>query len=231
MVEHQKSYYQKLVKQLLEANPFYNSTDVVYHVLLHEILCGNFVPGDRIMQANMAEMLSVSRTPVRDAVDRLLEEKFLKSTEKGGAQVMPIQLTDYVAFSQFREALETKAAYYAARNCTLEQIERMEKNLEQTEKVLTEKDMYQLISLDMEFHDIILEACGNDYIKEALGRYRNKEIYFLSMIMRSNSAHNTLNKHRAIYEAIRLSDEETAQSQMKSHLSFYLRHYIKSHEI
>lgn len=226
-----EQYYKKLLSELREEHPFYNNTELAYEFILHEILCGNYAPGDPVTQEDIAGLIDMSRTPIRDAIDRLVQEHFLERTDRNTVQVASVQLKDYAEFWDFRLTLEAHAAYLAARNITEEQLERLEANIDRMEKLADRKDidtvnMYFFSELDMEFHNIILESSGNRYIQESLNHFYSKEEFMMTRTVEPRRIRLVLNKHRAICDAIRSSDERKAEETMRSHLEFYLMRYL-----
>ena len=125
-----KEYYDSLTHTLLKEQPFLNQTDLAYELVLREILNGQLSPGEKIPQEQLAVLFGMSRTPVRDALIRLEEDRFLEKSGRAGYQVSRIRLKDYVDFCEFRLMLEAKAAYLAARNITGKQLEQLRENME-----------------------------------------------------------------------------------------------------
>lgn len=218
-----KKYYGEQMRILLEEQPFLNQTDLAYELLLQEILNGELVSGEKVPQEQLAELFNMSRTPVRDALIRLEEDRFLKRGPKGGYQVSRVRLKDYMDFSEFRILLESKAAYLAARCITLEQMEALTQNLKQFHQAAKQQELHRILRLDKEFHDIVARASGNYYVYEALERYRSRELLHLQMSLHKESIAFVLDKHQAIYDAISRHDEEAAEKAMVSHLKFYIK--------
>lgn len=225
-----KIYYQQLAEAILREHPFYNNTELAYEVILQEILNGNIGAEERIGQEMFSSVLDMSRTPVRDALQRLERDKFLEKSEKSGYQIQKIKLKDYVDFFEFRLIVERKAAYLAARNITDVQQEQLQQNLQAFEQLLNTRRFHEMWQLDIEFHRIIAEASHNEYIYENLLRYRNKEIFNMKLLVQENSLKYMLKKHRAIYEAICDCDEDKAERMMNSHLQFYLKNIYRLYE-
>ena len=181
-----KEYYDRQTHQLLKEQPFLNQTDLAYELLLREILNGELVPGEKIPQEQLAVLFGMSRTPVRDALIRLKEDRFLEHGEKSGYQVSRIRLKDYIDFSEFRLMLEAKAAYLAARCITEDQMAELTKNLTRFHQAAKGKELRLILLLDKEFHDIIARSSGNFYICEALERYGSRELLHLQMSLKEN---------------------------------------------
>lgn len=218
-----KEYYDSLTHTLLKEQPFLNQTDLAYELVLREILNGQLSPGEKIPQEQLAVLFGMSRTPVRDALIRLEEDRFLEKSGRAGYQVSRIRLKDYVDFCEFRLMLEAKAAYLAARNITGKHLEQLRENMERFREAADGKELRSILLLDKEFHDIIAQASDNFYICEALGRYRSRELLNLQLSLKEESIRFVLDKHQAIYDAICAHNEELAEKSMTSHLKFYMK--------
>ncbi|MCC8127181.1 MAG: GntR family transcriptional regulator [Clostridiales bacterium] len=218
-----KKYYQVLSESILKKQPFLKNTELAYEMILEEVLRGRLIPGEKILQENLAVLFDMSRTPVRDALLRLEQEGFLEHNEKNGFQVQNISLKDYVDFCEFRLLLEPKAAYFAARNISVKQMERLKHNIDEFKEAATSDNFYQKLILDNEFHSIIAKASDNSYIYETIQRYRSRAIFHMLMIPRDERSRYVLNKHIGIYQALSDNDEERAEQMMRSHLQFYLK--------
>lgn len=219
----EKGYYQDLLQKLTMEHPFWNSTDLAYEIILQGILNCEWVSGERFPQEQLANVLEMSRTPIRDACARLENEDYIERGEKNIWQVKQIKLKDYVDFSEFRQCLETRAAYLAARNINDAQLEALARNIEEFKKAEQEGDLHRAMELDNEFHSIIAKASKNKFLYQTIKSFSRKKSFFLHILVQRPSFKYVVNKHTAIYEAIRANDEELTEKMMASHLDYYLR--------
>lgn len=219
----EKGYYQDLLQKLTMEHPFWNSTDLAYEIILQGILNCEWVSGERIPQEQLANVLEMSRTPIRDACARLENEDYIERGEKNIWQVKQIKLKDYVDFSEFRQCLETRAAYLAARNINDAQLEALARNIEEFKNAEQEGDLHRAMELDNEFHSIIAKASKNKFLYQTIKSFSRKKSFFLHILVQRPSFKYVVNKHTAIYEAIRANDEELTEKMMASHLDYYLR--------
>ena len=97
----------------------YQGKSVSPGLVLREILNGQLSPGEKIPQEQLAVLFGMSRTPVRDALIRLEEDRFLEKSGRAGYQVSRIRLKDCVDFCEFRLMLEMEIARYAAMRATV----------------------------------------------------------------------------------------------------------------
>lgn len=216
-----RSTYQERINHLKESNPFISQSDVAHTLIAEEILNGTFQPGDRVGQENLATLLQMSRTPVRDALVRLEQDGLIVQSEKG-YQVYSLNIKDYVDYSELRIRIESYAAYLAARFITQEQLTTLKINLEQYILAHKEGDAAAAGPLDVEFHDIIVNACSNHYVIQVYQSMMLKKQFYMRYVMHANALQSATKKHLDIYKALVARDEHAAEAAMRSHLSFYM---------
>lgn len=217
-----KKFYQELMKELLEQHPFWNSTDLAYEIILQGILSVEWESKERIPQDQLANMLDMSRTPIRDACARLIDEDYLERNDKNTCCVAQVKLKDYVDFCEYRNCLESRATYLAARNINDEQLEALRKNLEDFKRAEAEGDLHKAMNLDNEFHLIIAKASKNKFLYNSIKSISRRKTFYLHILVQRPSFKFVVNKHTAIYEAIKNNQEELAEKMMRSHLDYYL---------
>lgn len=217
-----KENYQELLKTLTKEHPFWNNTDLAYEIILQGILSCEWEQGDRIPQDQLANMLEMSRTPIRDACARLVEENYLERDDKNSCRVVQVRLKDYIDFCEYRNCLEFRATYLAARNINDEQLEALRLNLEQFKQAEAAGDLRQALRLDNEFHIIIAKASKNKFLYETIRDLSRRKSFYLHILVQRPSFKFVVNKHTAIYEAIKANNEAVAEDMMRSHLDFYV---------
>lgn len=217
-----KEYYQELLIELEQKHPFWNSTDLAYEIILQGILSCEWTSGERIPQEQLAIMLEMSRTPIRDACARLIEESYLERNDKNSCQVCRVKLKDYIDFCEYRNCLEGRATYLAARNISDAQLEALRVNLEQFKQAEACGDLHKALLLDNEFHIIIAQASKNKFLYESIKAISRRKTFYLHILVQRPSFKFVVNKHTAIFEAIKNNDEAQAEKMMLSHLDFYL---------
>lgn len=193
--------------------------DQVFEKLENDIITGVYARGELLTELKLVEALGVSRTPIREALRRLEQERLIMESGKGSI-VLGITLEDLVDIMNIRERIEGLAAYYATVNLTDEGRERL-RTINQLQDFYYEKhDIEHLREMDDEFHDAIYELSGRTVIRDTLlplhkktQRYRRISIEDASRLERS------MQEHRAIFEAIAAGDAETAERLTQQHIS------------
>lgn len=192
--------------------------DQVFERLEDDIITGVYPRGTVLTELKLAETLQVSRTPIREALRRLEQERLIAESGKGSV-VLGITRADLLDIMSIRERIEGLAAYYAAINLT-EDGERELSEITRLQDFYFQHDEFEkLREMDDRFHDAIYELCGRTVIRDTLlplhrktGRYRRISI---------GSGHRhvlSVAEHREIAEAIIARDGDRAAALMTQHI-------------
>jgi DNA-binding GntR family transcriptional regulator len=187
----------------------------VYTILKDMIANQRFGPGMRINVEQIAKEVGASRTPVWEAVHRLIQEGLLENVPNRG--VFMASLTPKMAIELYtvREVLEGLAAKLAIFNTDDKLVKRMNKCLEEQRKVVEKSDAIGYSRLDYDFHALVYEASGNKILQEMLQAVKNK--------MRPIAMHispviaSLYDDHVKIVEAFELKDQEKAEAAFRNH--------------
>jgi len=187
----------------------------VYDILKNMILNHRFSPGARINVEQIAKEVGASRTPVWEAVHRLMQEGLLENIPNRG--VFMATLTPKAAIEMYtvRQALEGLAARLAAQNANEKAIKKMMACLDKQAKAVEKEDLVAYSKLDFEFHAIIYELSGNQTLQEMLEAIKNK---MRPIAMLINPILPELYRHHLrILEAIKNRDSNEAEEAFIEH--------------
>ena len=201
--------------------------DQVFEKLENDIIQGVYAKGEILTELKLVEQLGVSRTPIREALRRLEQERLIADAGKGSV-VLGITGDDLLDIMNIRERIEGIAAYYAATNVTPERVQELA-HLADLQNFYYEKwDTERLRQVDDAFHDAICRLGGRHVITDTLIPLHRKTRRYrrLSMEDRGRTT-KTLQEHHAIYEAIAAGDAELAQKLMTSHIANAKEHMLK----
>ena len=155
-------------------NEYLPLRDVVFNTLRQAILRGEFKPGERLMEIQLANKLGVSRTPIREAIRKLELEGLVIMIPRKGAEVADITEKSLRDVLEVRKALEELAVQLACEKITQEELEELEKAGENFKKVLKRsKDITEVAEADVRFHDVIYMATDITEIAEADVRFHD----------------------------------------------------------
>jgi DNA-binding GntR family transcriptional regulator len=136
-------------------------TDTVYARLHEAIVSRSLPPGSRITEAGIAQQLSVSKTPVREALLRLREIGLIEPEDVRGNRVVSPSLAALRDAYEYRRVLETFTARAAAERASAEAIEEIQAAAERSLRAAETHDLTKFREPDRTFHRLIAEASGN----------------------------------------------------------------------
>jgi DNA-binding GntR family transcriptional regulator len=193
----------------------------VFEKVVEAITSGEFYPGQRLSEAELARKLGISRGPVREALGRL-EGRLVKRTPRIGVHVISFTREDIDGLLIAREALEGMAARLAAEHMTDDQLEDLRGLLEShaNQPELASGEAYVQRTRDEDFHHSIIKGarCGH------LERMLMDEIYYQMRLQRRKSstrpgrAQAALKEHIKIVEALDGRDPDAAEAAMRAHI-------------
>lgn len=197
-----------------------NLGDIAYEALWEAILSGHLKPAQRLSEREISQRLGTSATPVKEALQRLAYEGFVKVSPRRGTYVADSVFTPLHEICQIRAALEGVGAKLAAEKATNEQIRSFKEQLETMHRFTTNYyDVDQLYAANTKFHELVYAASHNPYITQLLTSLRSFTMairrYALSDVA---EARRGLREHRAIFEAIASHDSRTARDRMEAHI-------------
>jgi DNA-binding GntR family transcriptional regulator len=191
----------------------------IFDLLRTDIVLGTLKPLEPIREAEVAERLGVSRTPVREALLRLAALGLVDIFPQSGTRVAPVRLEKVRAAQLIREAVEVEVVRRACRSANQSDFSALAHLIEDQVIAAKRNDLRRLFELDEEFHRAIYQAAGFasaadelEDIKVHLNRLR-----FLSVNWPRGAEHIT-REHREILEALQRRDEGSAAAAMTAHL-------------
>ncbi|MBO4235813.1 MAG: GntR family transcriptional regulator [Firmicutes bacterium] len=192
--------------------------DQVFEKLEYSILTGDYKTGEVLSENRLAEELGVSRTPIREAMNRLVYEKLVSETPNGNV-VRGISLSDVEDIFEVRKRLEVLATKRAADNMADEQRVALSDVVEQQEYYASKGDVQKVRDLDTEFHELIYSGCGSvtlqcilEPIHHKLMKFRKASLEHEGRILESVA------EHRAILEAIKSGNKKEIDALMLKHI-------------
>ncbi|NES94538.1 MAG: GntR family transcriptional regulator [Desertifilum sp. SIO1I2] len=194
-----------------------------YQALRASIFSGALAPGDRLVETQLAQRFQVSRTPLREALRQLQQEGLVTADLGGGLRVTTISSTDAVQLYDCRLALEALSVTGACQNATKQQLKSLLNYVVRAEKLASqsasEKNEFQLLDLDYQFHHLIAESSGNRCLVTLLDRvFDAMALLRIQTLHRNPEVLDIRLEHRQIYEAIASGDPEAAKAAIDAHL-------------
>jgi DNA-binding GntR family transcriptional regulator len=186
------------------------------------ITSGEFEPGEKLSESQLARQLGISRGPVREALQQL-EGKLVRRVPRLGVSVIQFDQDSLQQLFYLREALEGMAARLAATNAPDDWADEAEKMLRRHESEIrgTATRGYRQRTADEDFHISIARASGCENIERILLNEVNYQLRIarLKSSMRPGRAEEALRQHYEIVEAIRQRDPDKAEAAMRRHIA------------
>lgn len=200
--------------------------DQVFEKLENDIIQGVYPRGEILTELKLVEQLGVSRTPIREALRRLEQERLIEDTGKG-SRVVGITEDDLEDIMNIRQRVESLAAYYATVNMTPEGLAQLTHVVDLQEFYFAKGDAEHLRQVDDQFHDLICTLSKRTVIMDTLiPLHRKTRRYRLISMADWNRTTNTRQEHEAIFKAIAAGDAELASRLTARHIENAKAHMI-----
>lgn len=203
--------------------------ELALEYLRNRIVDGTFQMGQVLSERKISEELGVSKSPVREALAQLRDEGLVHIEPQKGARVFTLSEDEVIQICDFRQAIESASFELALQRDPTRLAKDMDSVVQKmaTKKALDDEDAY--IALDNEFHQLIFEHAGNDYLTASYTRYVGK-IAALRKLLSQLPKHTDLSfdEHRAIAEAVRKADLTEVKAFLAEHIDRTRKAYNKA---
>lgn len=189
-----------------------------YLATRHAIRQLQLPPGQTVLEREMAEILGMSRTPVREALVRLEMEGWVQLIPRRGFIVAPIVADDLQQIYEVVEALDGIAGSLATKRATSEELDRLEQLVEDQNKVLELGDLLAWTELDEQFHQLIVDLAQNPRLRGIMDS-QSDQLYRarLYTIKHRPKPTQSIMDHKAIIAVMRAGEPEAARSMLQFH--------------
>ncbi|GIF66619.1 GntR family transcriptional regulator [Asanoa ishikariensis] len=195
------------------------ASDRAVDQLRDRILGGEYIPGERLGEVDLAEKLGVSRTPVREALRRLAAEGLVDITPNKGARVIDYPRQDLEKIFEIRAHVEGLAARSAAESASTADIDR----LDELATVLKERseagDLDEVYRLNAAYHATLNGLSGSAVLISTVGHLIHSAVLLRTLHSFDPAARQrSVNHHLEIVAALRARDPDWAEAVMRAHL-------------
>lgn len=187
--------------------------------LRRAIATGRFRPGERLVERELCALLGVGRTSVREALRQLEAEGLIVTVPHRGPAVASMTVEEAQQLYDVRALLEGFAGAGCARSATPEQLTRLEGAVQALEVAAAEGGGSGLLDAKTGFYDALLDACGNEVVRQILRGLHNRITLLraTSMVQPGRLA-QSLREIRGIYERIAARDAAGAEAACVAHI-------------
>ena len=200
----------------LKGGAVVSSSHRAYASLREKLLRFKFLPNEKINEVALAAMLNISRTPVREALNRLVAEGLLVDRGRGFSTpgLEPETLFDLF---EARVEIECATVGLACDRADKTGILALSKFLKESAEESPDVSVDRLIELDIHFHDTIAELAGNTVLRQMLSNL-NDRIHLIRWIAMEGRRDQTQAEHRVILKLMRARDKAGAIAAMRMHI-------------
>jgi DNA-binding GntR family transcriptional regulator len=190
-----------------------------YDAIKKAILTFALKPGDALVEAELSKQLSVSKTPIRDALSRLEKEGLVSKVAYTGTTVSEIDSQLVADLFELRAVLEGLAARKAALNFTPQDAAAAQTNLAEHKAALASGDLTRASELNRQFHALILRNAPSPRLHTFLGNLDDHLQRFRVLSNYQRGPHSkSVAEHQQILTAIQANDADGAEKAMRAHL-------------
>lgn len=190
---------------------------------MNDIISGYIYPGQKLVERELIEKYGVSKTPVREALNKLAENDIVKYELNKGFSVARFSRKDVQEIYELREISEGLVARNIAENkgALIFKEKDILKNIELSEKCLIENDIQKYSVLDMDFHKLLANICINEKLRNLLGKlyYQSRLLSNTSLYLPDRGISISLKEHKNILNAIANKDAVMSEKEARNHVN------------
>lgn len=193
--------------------------DEAASALRRAIVEGRIKLGERLLQVKLAEMLGISRTPIREALQLLEREGLVRSFGRQGVVVTPLSAKDVEETYDVREMLDGLAGRLAAEKISDAELLELQRSLDRMTAYAEKGDRRRWIETNQLFHDTIVRVAQNERLVQALAAVRTSLDLFAPSVWAQRDRGDLSNReHQKIYEALASRNPQEAERLARIHV-------------
>jgi DNA-binding GntR family transcriptional regulator len=196
--------------------------DKAYKAIKHRIITCAFRPGEYINELQLSAVLKMGRTPVHQALDRLMVEGMVEVIPRKGVIVKPVSLNEVLQIIEVRLINEPFGARLAAEQANDAHLTELAEVLKRAKHWASMRNVENMMLLDREFHLLIARAARNDVLIELLRNLHERSLRFWFISLNAPAQHESVQaEHAAILEAVRRRNPDGAEAAMRHHIESF----------
>ena len=194
--------------------------DRAYYAIRELIVTLELPPGSVVREPELTEQLGIGRTPVREALRRLAQERLIEVFPRRGMFVTKVDVRDLARLCEVRAALEPEAARLAAERATQADLDELQALLDELEGP-RRREPRALIDLDERIHRAIYHASHNPYLVETLEEYYAHALRIWMVALARTDIGSAVGGHRSVLEAVVGGHGDRAARLMREHVESF----------
>jgi GntR family transcriptional regulator, rspAB operon transcriptional repressor len=191
----------------------------VLNYLREKILSGAMCPDERLIETKVAREIGVSRTPVREALHSLEQERLIKAIPRVGYVVTRMQKEEVEEICEIRVAIEGLAIRRAIEREQKKLANDLRKNILRQRSEISKGNLRAYVELDAQFHEVSATLSGSSRLLDMSQMLRRHMLRFSIQALEIETALKSLNGHELILKAVEDDDPKTAVAALEQHLN------------
>jgi len=199
-------------------------TEKAYQTLVHKIVTLDLAPGAVLSEGRLLNELKIGRTPIREAVQRLIAEGLVTHLHHRGMLVAEIRAADVQQIYEFRALIEGYAARLAAARMTPPELEELRHIHADMDRSASDTDTETFIALDRRFHELLARGARNHYVESVLLNLYNLHLrlwYYL--FKQQGGLRETVHEHQELIEALVRRKPDESELAMRTYVARLVR--------
>lgn len=201
-----------------------------YQVIKQLIITNELPPEQSVTATGLAETLEISRSPLKAALARLEEERFLQNEPRRGLRVAPLDQKYVREVYELRTLLECECARLSATRIEANETRQLAASFDAVENALRRGDPTAFDPLEAELHRLFVNHCGNDMLRTMMSRLQDHWNRIQSALSDAMAGHklDQLAECREMLQAIEARDASHLQQTLKIHLTSIASEFLES---
>lgn len=193
--------------------------DTVVEQLRDSILSGRFAPGERLVEAELARELAISRGPIREALALLEKDGIVVNVPRRGKFLPAFDAQTIEEIYSLRKVLEPYAVQLLIATLTEAKVASLHESLDRIREAADAGDVRELAQRDIDFHNSLYELSGHDLLRKVWAEAISGKLrMLLNVTVRTHPLPTTVDNHRVIVDAIEEKDGRKARKLITDHI-------------
>jgi DNA-binding GntR family transcriptional regulator len=194
-------------------------TEKAYHTLVHKIVTLDLAPGSVLTESHLIRELKIGRTPIREAIQRLIAEGLVKHLHHRGMLVAEVRAADVQQLYEFRAEIEGFAARLAATRMTEGQIGELQRIHAGLDRALADADVEGFVAQDRQFHELLGRGSGNQYLESVLANVYNLHLrVWFYLFRKQGGLRETVHEHQELIAALIARKPDESEAAMRRYV-------------
>jgi len=208
-------------------------SDQIYGLLKKKILNSEILPGERLMQEEVAKAFNASRTPIRQAFHLLEKDGLVERLPQNGFRITRLELETIKDLFAIRGVLEAYGVELACERIEPKTIETLRSIRDQAQQMLASSDipreskLRRIFEFNSQFHETIYRSTNSRYLMDLISNLRNTVLRLRALGVRKNGSwKQALNEHSRLIDCLEQRDKKAAGKLMRRHIANAMSHVL-----